>query len=119
MAGIGVAVLAIAAVAVSRGRSSFVVAGLLAASGSVGVVHALIRRDFLMASTFPGPIFGIILRLPILGLAVAEAVGATRARSSTRSRGEARYRSTMPGWHVDLLGWLVGVTGLEPVTSSL
>jgi hypothetical protein len=25
----------------------------------------------------------------------------------------------MPGWDVDLLVWLVGVTGLEPVTSSL
>jgi hypothetical protein len=32
--------------------------------------------------SFPGPIFGIILGLPILGLAVAEAVGATRDRRS-------------------------------------
>jgi hypothetical protein len=80
--GIGVAILAIAAFAVSRERRSFVVAGLLAASGLVGVVYALIRTDFLMASSFPGPIFGIILGLPILGLAVAEAVGATRDRRS-------------------------------------
>ena len=77
-----VAILAIAAFAVSRERRSFVVAGLLAASGLVGVVYALIRTDFLMASSFPGPIFGIILGLPILGLAVAEAVGATRDRRS-------------------------------------
>lgn len=74
--GIGIAVLAIAAV--SRERRSFVVAGLLAASGIVGVVYALKRTEFLMTSSFPGPIFGIILGLPILGLAVAEAVGATR-----------------------------------------
>jgi hypothetical protein len=80
--GIGVAVLAVAAFAVSRGHRSFVVAGLLAASGVVGVVYALIRTEFLMASSFPGPIFGIILGLPILGLAVAEAVGAARDRRS-------------------------------------
>ena len=80
--GIAVAVLAIAAFAVSGEHRSFVVAGLLAASGLVGVVYALIRTDFLMASSFPGPVFGIILGLPILGLAVAEAVGATRDRRS-------------------------------------
>jgi hypothetical protein len=80
--GIAVAVLAVAAFAVARERRSFVVAGLLAASGVVGVVYGLIRTDFLMASSFPGPIFGIILGLPILGLAVAEAVGAARDRRS-------------------------------------
>jgi hypothetical protein len=58
---IGVAVLAIAAFAVSRERRSFVVAGLLGASGVVGVVYALIRTEFLMESSFPGPILGIIL----------------------------------------------------------
>ena len=76
--GIAVAVLATAAFAVARERRSFVVAGLLAASGVVGVVYGLLRTDFLMASSFPGPIFGSILGLAILGLAVAEAVGATR-----------------------------------------
>ena len=80
--GIAVAVLATAAFALARERRSFVVAGLLAASGGVGVVYGLIRTEFLLASSFPGPIFGIILGLPILGLAVAEAVGATRDRTS-------------------------------------
>lgn len=80
--GIGVAVLATTAFAVSRDRRSFVVAGLLAASGVVGVVYALIRTDFLTAVSFPGPIFGIILGIPILGLAIAEAVGAARNRRS-------------------------------------
>jgi hypothetical protein len=78
--GIAVAVLAITAFALSGERRSFVVAGLLGASGVVGVVYGLIRTDFLMASSFTGPIFGIILGLPILGLAVAEAVGANRDR---------------------------------------
>jgi hypothetical protein len=76
--GIAVAVLAISAFAISRERRSFVVAGLLAASGVVGVVYALVRTEFLADTSFPGPIFGIILGVPILGLAVAEAVGATR-----------------------------------------
>jgi hypothetical protein len=80
--GIGVAVLATAAFALAREHRSFVVAGLLAASGILGVVYALLRTDFLLATSFPGPIFGIILGLPILGLAVAEAVEATRDRRS-------------------------------------
>jgi hypothetical protein len=80
--GIAVAVLAVAAFAVSQERRSLVVAGLLAASGIVGVVYGLIRTEFFTASSFPGPIFGIILGVPILGLAVAEAVGATRDRKN-------------------------------------
>jgi hypothetical protein len=78
--GIAVAILAVTAFLVSRERRSLVVAGLLAASGLVGIVYGLIRTEFLMAISFPGPIFGIILGVPILGLAVAEAFGATRDR---------------------------------------
>ncbi len=78
--GISVAILAITAFAFSRERRSFVVAGLLAVSGGVGVVYALMKTEFWTATSFPGPIFGIILGIPILGLAVAEAVGATRDR---------------------------------------
>jgi hypothetical protein len=80
--GIGVAVLAVTAFALPRDRRSLVVAGLLAASGIVGVVYGLIRTEFLTAISFPGPIFGIILGAPILGLAVAEAVGATPVRQN-------------------------------------
>jgi hypothetical protein len=80
--GIGIAVLAVAAFALPRERRSLAVAALLAASGIVGVVYALIRTEFLTAISFPGPIFGIILGVPILGLAVAEAVGATRVRKN-------------------------------------
>jgi hypothetical protein len=92
--GIGVAVLAIAAFAVSRQRRSFVVAGLLAVSGVVGIVYALIRTEFLAATSFPGPIFGIILGVPILGLAVAEAVGATRDRRSGRPSQSRKQRTS-------------------------
>ncbi|MGH3735547.1 MAG: hypothetical protein ACRDT6_07995 [Micromonosporaceae bacterium] len=80
--GIAVAVLAVAAFALPRERRSLVVAGLLAASGVVGVGYGLIRTEFLTATAFPGPIFGIILGVPILGMAVAEAVGAARDRKS-------------------------------------
>jgi xanthine/uracil/vitamin C permease (AzgA family) len=65
--GIGVAVLAVGAFAVPRERRSLVVAGLLAASGIVGVVFGLIKTEFLTALSFPGSIFGIILGVPILG----------------------------------------------------
>jgi hypothetical protein len=78
--GITIAVLAVTAFTLARERRSFIVAGLLAASGTVGVVYGLIRTEFLTAISFPGPIFGIILGVPILGLAVAEAVGASRTR---------------------------------------
>jgi hypothetical protein len=74
--------LVVAAFAVSRERRSLVVAGLLPVSGLVGVVYGLIRTEFLTASSFPGPIFGIILGVPILGLAVAEAIEATLDREN-------------------------------------
>ena len=80
--GIAVAVLATTAFTVSRERRSFVVAGLLAVSGVVGIVYALLTTEFLTAGSFPGPIFGMILGIPILGLGIAEAVGATRDRRS-------------------------------------
>jgi hypothetical protein len=80
--GIAVAVLTVAAFAVSRERRSLVGAFLLAASGIVGVVYGLIRTEGFSAISFPGPIFGIILGVPILGLAVAEAVGVTRDRKN-------------------------------------
>jgi hypothetical protein len=80
--GIAVAVLATSAFAVSREHKSFAVAGLLAVSGVVGLVYALLRTEFLTETSFPGPIFGIILGIPLLGLAAAEAVGANQDRRS-------------------------------------
>jgi hypothetical protein len=58
------------------------VAGLLAASGAVGLVYGLIATEFLAAATIPGPVFGVIIGLPVLGLGVA--TGAETARAGRR-----------------------------------
>ena len=76
--GIAVVVMATAAFVLSREQGSFLVAGLLAASGVVGVVYGLVRTEFLTAATFPGPVFGVIVGLPILGLGVAKGIETAR-----------------------------------------
>lgn len=60
------------------GAHEHLVAGQLAASGPVGLVYGLVATEFLAASTFPGPVFGVIIGLPILGLAVAHAAKTAR-----------------------------------------
>lgn len=77
--GIAVVVMATAALALSWERGSFLVAGLLAASGLVSLVHGLVATEFLAAATFPGPVFGVIIGLPMLGLGAALAVKTARA----------------------------------------
>jgi hypothetical protein len=77
--GIAVVVMATAAFALSWERGSFLVAGLLAASGMVGVVYGLVATEFFAAVTFPGPVFGVIIGLPILGLGVAHGVKTAQA----------------------------------------
>ena len=77
--GIAVVVMATAAFVVSREQGSYLVAGLLAASGVVGVVYGLVTTEFLAAATFPGPVFGVIVGLPILGLGVAKGIETARA----------------------------------------
>jgi hypothetical protein len=75
--GIAVVVMATTAFVVSREQGSFLVAGLLAASG---VVYGLVTIEFLAVATFPGPVFGVILGLPILGLGVAKGIETGRNR---------------------------------------
>jgi hypothetical protein len=77
--GIGAVVMAVAAFVLSGKQGSFLVAGLLAASGVVGLAYGLIRTEFLAAVTFPGPVFGIIIGLPVLALGVAKGVETARA----------------------------------------
>jgi hypothetical protein len=76
--GVAVVVMAAAAFVLSgrQGWGSFLVAGLLAASGAVGLVYGLVATEFHAAVEFPpkGPIFGVILGLPVLGLGVAKGV---------------------------------------------
>jgi hypothetical protein len=81
--GISLIVLATAAFAVSWGQGSFLVAGLLAASGIAGLMYGLIVTGFIAVIVFPGPIFGVIIGLPILGLGVAKGIEATGMRSKT------------------------------------
>ncbi len=78
--GVAVVAMAAAAFALSREQGSFLVAGLLAASGVVGLVYGLMTTEFLAAATFPGPVFGIIIGLPLLGLGVAKGVETAQAR---------------------------------------
>jgi hypothetical protein len=77
--GIAVVVMATAAFALSWKRGSLLVAGLLAASGMVGLVYGVVATEFLAAVAFPGPVFGIIIGLPLLGLGVALGIETARA----------------------------------------
>ena len=77
--GVAVVAMAIAAYVLSENERSFLVAGLLAASGVVGLVYGLVTTDFLTAATFPGPVFGVIIGLPLLGLGIAKGIQAARA----------------------------------------
>jgi hypothetical protein len=81
--GIGAMVMAVAAFAVSWKQRSFVVAGLLAVSGLVGLVYGLIATEFLASVADRGPIFGVIIGVPILGLGVAKGIEAAQAESRT------------------------------------
>ena len=76
--GIAVVVMATAAFVLSREQGSFLVAGLLAASGVLGLVYGLLTTEVLTAATFPGPGFGVIIGLPILGLGVAKGIETAR-----------------------------------------
>jgi hypothetical protein len=65
------------------------VAGLLAVSGLVGLVYGLVATEFLAGAIFAGPVFGVIIGLPILGLPVALGVKTTRAvRGGTAARAQ-------------------------------
>ncbi|HJS68036.1 MAG TPA: hypothetical protein VJ730_01320 [Nitrososphaera sp.] len=70
----GAITLTAAAVVVSWKQRSFVVAGLLAASGIVLMMLPLANMNF----AFPGPILGVVVGLAILGLGVAKGIGTAR-----------------------------------------
>lgn len=77
--GIAVVVTATAAVALSGKQGSFLVAGLLAASGAVSLVYGLVTTEFLAAAAPTGPVFGVLIGLFLLGLGVAVGVATARA----------------------------------------
>src|SRR5918993_1595365 len=67
---IGAIVLSAAAFIVSRNQRSFVVAGLLAASGVIVMILPLANMNF----EVPGPIIGVVVGLAILGLGMAKGI---------------------------------------------
>jgi hypothetical protein len=72
-------VLATAAFAVSWNQRSHLVAGLLAASGIIFTLAALVATGYFALIAVPGPILGVIIGLGILGLGVAKGMIAARA----------------------------------------
>jgi hypothetical protein len=79
--GISTVVLATAAFIISWKRRSFPVAGLLAATGVIGMIPGLIALANVNFAVivFPGPISGVIYGLGILGLGVAKGIRTARA----------------------------------------
>jgi hypothetical protein len=67
--------LAVAAFVVSWKQRSFLVAGLLAASGIILMILPLANMNFVI----PGPIIGVVVGLVILGLGVAKGIRTARA----------------------------------------
>jgi hypothetical protein len=81
--GIGAIPLAVAALVVSWNQRSFLVAGLLAASGIIGMIPGLIATGYLSVIVFPGPIYGVIYGLGIFGLGAASGIRTTRNATAT------------------------------------
>ena len=79
MVPISTIVLATAAFAVSWNQRSLLVAGLLAASGIIFTLAALVATGYFALIAVPGPILGVIIGLGILGLGVAKGMIAARA----------------------------------------
>jgi hypothetical protein len=80
--GIGAIPLAVAALVVSWKQRSFLVAGLLAASGIIGMIPGLIATGYLAVIMFPGPIYGVIYGLGIFGLGAAKGIRTTRTAAA-------------------------------------
>jgi hypothetical protein len=70
--------LATAAFVVSSKRRSFLVGGLLAVSGVLLIIPALIATEYLAVIVVPGPILGVISGLGILGLGIAKSIRSAR-----------------------------------------
>jgi hypothetical protein len=75
--------LAVAALVVSWKQRSFVVAGLLAASGIILMIPAIIATGYFAVIVFPGPILGVIFGLVIFGLGMAKGIRTARIATLT------------------------------------
>jgi hypothetical protein len=67
-----------AAFVISWKQRSFHVAGLLAVSGIIFMIPALIATEYLSVIVLPGPILGVISGLGIFGLGVAKGIRTAR-----------------------------------------
>jgi hypothetical protein len=76
--GTGALMMGAAAFAVSWNQRSFVVAGLLAVSGTMWMMPGLIATGYLSTIVVPGPILGFISGLAIFGLGVAKGFGTAK-----------------------------------------
>jgi hypothetical protein len=81
--GIGAIPLAVAAIVLSWNQRSSLVAGLLAASGIIGMIPGLIATGYLAVIVFPGLIYGVIYGLGIFGLGVAKGIRTTKTAAIT------------------------------------
>jgi hypothetical protein len=77
--------LATAAFVVSWKQRSYLVAGLLIASGIVFMIPAIIATEYLAVIVIPGPILGIISGLGILGLGIVKSITTARSPVTTAS----------------------------------
>lgn len=75
-------VLATTAFFVSRNQRSFVVAGLLAASGIILMILPLANMNFMI----PSPIIGVVVGLAIFGLGLARGIRSARLTAVTARR---------------------------------
>lgn len=66
--------LATAAFVASWKQRSFLVAGLLVASGIILMIPGLVATGYLAVIVFPGPILGVAFGLVIFGLGVAKGI---------------------------------------------
>jgi hypothetical protein len=84
--GMGAIVLATVAFVVSWKQRSFLVAGLLAASGIILMIPGLIATGYLSVIVFPGPILGVIFGLIIFGLGIAKGIRTARSIAVVTAR---------------------------------
>jgi hypothetical protein len=74
--------LAVSAFIVSWNQRSFVVGGLLTASGVILMILPLANMNFVI----PGPIIGVVVGLAILGLGMAKGIRSARSTAVTARR---------------------------------
>lgn len=89
---ISTVLLATAAFIISWKHRSFPIAGLLAATGVVGMIPGLIAlANENLVIRFPGPILGIICGLVILGLGVAMSISSARPTAVAVRKNEGAH----------------------------